>query len=288
MALCLAMLFSACGFTLGQAQYKVLYSFVSGTSPTPTTSLALDNAGNLFGITHPYGNYPTAFELSPNSNGTWTETTLYIFCIGQNCPNGESPDGTLVLDSKGDLYGTAAFGGAPCANGFVGCGVIYELLPPSLPGGAWTETVLYSFCQVEDCEDGISPSGKLTFDRLGNLYGTTETGGVGGSGTVFELSPGSDGTWTETTLYSFCASAGCLDGGYPYEGVAFDKSGNLYGTTSGGGSTGYGTIFKLSPGASWIETVLYTFIPPPGTYGKNTAAGPVSIDPLGYHSYLGQ
>ncbi|MGO9650127.1 MAG: choice-of-anchor tandem repeat GloVer-containing protein [Terriglobales bacterium] len=287
-ALSLAMLVLSCTLAMGQTE-KVLYSF--GTNPgdgeQPFGSLALDGQGNLFGITPYVGTLGggTVFEVSPNSNGAWTETVLYNFCsIANNppCPNGSVPNGTPVIDSKGNLYGAADSGGPPCSvYPDYGCGLIYELSPPSQPGGAWTQRVLYNFCQAQACEDGLVPNGALIFDKLGNLYGTAGSGGSGNKGIVFELSPGPGGVWTETVLYSFCSSGGaCLDGLQPEQGVIFDKSGNLYGDTVAGGSTGYGVVFKLSPGTSWTESLLYTFPAQPGTYGY-TVPGPMSIDPLG-------
>ena len=278
-ALCLAMLVLACSFTLGQTE-KVLYSFGTnpndGTQPPSTSSLTLDSHGNLFGIT-PYGGSlggGTVFGLSPNSDGTWDETTLYDFCDSDSCPNGTRPQGALVLDSKGNLYGATAFGGAPC------CGVVYELSPPSIPGGNWTQTVLHSFCQ-SSCADGAVPNASLLFDKLGNLYGSTQAGGPQNSGVVFELSPGPGGAWTETILYTFCQQSGCSDGAAPFQGVIFDKFGHLCGTTSGGGKNGYGVLFELSPGSSWNETVLYNFSAPPNTYLTVSFFGPLSIDPFG-------
>jgi hypothetical protein len=112
--------------------------------------------------------------------------------------------------------------------------------------GQVQEKVLYSFCSVTNCADGASPHGALVFDSTGNLYGTTEGGGtncqgVGGCGTVFELTPSGDGTWTETVLYSFCVNSvrNCPDGVTPMAGPTFDHSGNLYGTTHGGGPMGW-------------------------------------------------
>lgn len=124
------------------------------------------------------------------------------------------------------------------------------------------ETVLYSFCPVVSyCTAGGGLLSPLTSDGAGNLYGTTSYGGVFGGGTVFELSPNSKGGWTESNLYNFCSLSNCADGGGPqYAGVIFDKAGNLYGTTYGGGANGDGTVFELSPaGNSWAETVLYSF-----------------------------
>jgi uncharacterized repeat protein (TIGR03803 family) len=163
--------------------------------------------------------------------------------FGTNPNDGTYPLWTtgLALDSHGNLFGITEYGG-------------------SVNGG--------------------TPNGKLTFDKLGNLYGTTLGGGAGDVGTVFELSLGSSGIWTDTVLYSFCPSGvGCLDGLFPEQGVIFDKFGNLYGTTTEGGSTGNGVIFKLSPGASWTQTVLYTFSAPPGTRLEYSFTGPLSIDP---------
>jgi uncharacterized repeat protein (TIGR03803 family) len=119
---------------------------------------------------------------------------------------------------------------------------------------AQTETVLYNFTGGSD---GFTPMSRLTSDGAGNFYGTTDFGGLG-AGTVFEFSPNGSGGWKETVLYSFTGGA---DGSVPYFSyVLFDSEGNLYGTTYGGGSYGYGVVFELSPvGTSWTETVLYSF-----------------------------
>ncbi|HYW37531.1 MAG TPA: choice-of-anchor tandem repeat GloVer-containing protein [Terriglobales bacterium] len=122
------------------------------------------------------------------------------------------------------------------------------------PAQAQTETVVYNFTGGSD---GFTPDSRLTSDGAGNFYGTTGFGGLG-AGTVFELSPNGSGGWKETVLYSFTGGA---DGSVPYFSyVLFDSEGNLYGTTYGGGSYGYGVVFELSPeGTSWTETVLYSF-----------------------------
>src|SRR5579859_4731237 len=131
------------------------------------------------------------------------------------------------------------------------------------------EQIVYSFCPVSGCPDGAYPwfSG-VTFDSIGNMYGTTSSGGAQGYGTVFELMPGSNGTWSETVLYSFCSVSGCADGAEPGGGVIVDRAGNLYGTTGGGGTygsdcggVGCGTVFELMPDANgiWTEKVLYSF-----------------------------
>jgi uncharacterized repeat protein (TIGR03803 family) len=291
-------------FALGQ-QYKVLYSFAgsqTGDGYKPVSNLILDHAGNLYGTTlfGGTGGGGTVFELSPNSDGTWTETILHNFCttiVNHFCLDGAYPRAGLIFDSQGSLYGTTSGGGsnAGCSAGLSGCGTVFRLSPPSSPGGEWRGSVLYNFCSVgSHCTDGTVPYGAVTLDSLGNLYGTTTAGGSGhvlngGShfqgGVVFELSPGANG-WTENVLYNFCTLGEgnfCPDGALPQAGVTFDKSGNLFGTTETGGalrSQGGGTVYKLLLGANgWTEDVLEasTLPFPNGAYPLGT----VSFDTLG-------
>jgi len=204
--------------------------------------------------------------LSPEAQAqTGPEQVLYAFGA-----NAQAPAGNVIFDSSGNLYGTTLGGGtgqAICAQGnYTGCGTVFELSPNG--SGGWTETVLYNF---RGGSDGWQPTGGLIFDEKGNLYGTTSSGGSAGSGTVFELSSNGGGGWAETILYSFGASSG--DGREPLAGLIFDQAGNLYGTTSSGGSTGGGTVFQLSPNGSgaWTETVLYNF--QSSTSGETPEAG---------------
>ena len=121
---------------------------------------------------------------------------------------------------------------------------------------AQTESVLYSFCAHSNCTDGVSPAAGLAFDQNGNQYGTTFFGGAGEVGVVFKLTP----KGKETVLYSFCPHFdNCPDGQLPQAGLVFDQKGNLYGTTSAGGTHcgGCGTVFKLTPKGE--ETVLHSF-----------------------------
>jgi uncharacterized repeat protein (TIGR03803 family) len=165
-----------------------------------------------------------------------------------------SSAGSLVADKHGNLYGTTASGGA------YDQGQVFELSPPTTPGSPWTETVLYSFGAY--AADGIGSGGAVVTDAAGNLYGTTIAGGAYSEGTVWELSPptASGEPWTETILHNF---AGDPDGAVAYTGLVFDKSGNLYGVTYGGGTEpcSCGTVFELSPlgGGVWSETVLHAF-----------------------------
>lgn len=285
---CAALVAMSCGLAVGQT-YKVLYSFgPSGDGgDAPNNNLVHDRSGNLYGTTYYGGVYGggNIFELSPNADGTWTEVSLYSFCnlSGGACPVGALPNG-LTIDAKGSLYGTAQGGGL----GYGGeSGVAFELSPPGSPGGAWTYSVLYNFCSLGGtaCLDGASPSAPLTVDKSGNLFGTAQFGGQNGGGTAFEISPTSSG-WTETVIYNFCADSQggyCLDGMVPQTGLTFDKSGNLYGTTSYGGSTGpqaAGALYKLSPGfGGWSQTVLANFSARSSQQVGHTAVpGPVSID----------
>jgi hypothetical protein len=249
----------------------VLYTFTGGSDGAyPQAGLIFDSNGNLYGTTsnggslsgticHGLGGCGVVFELSPpkSGSGPWTETPIYTLSGGGD---GALPYASLIFDSKGNLYSTALGGG-------VGEGTVFKLSPPSGGSGPWTESVLYTFTGLGD---GGSPLANLIFDLNGNLYGTTNGGGSG-YGMVFELNPpsGGSGPWTDTPIYTFTGHA---DGAYPYAGVIFDSTGNLYGTTATGGSKsgatckrtgGCGVVFEVSPpsggSGDWTETVLYSF-----------------------------
>jgi uncharacterized repeat protein (TIGR03803 family) len=255
---------------------KVLHRFNdNGTDGwAPLSGLVIDAAGNLYGTTTSggaYDPYGAAFELSPTVGGGWSETVLHNF--NDNGSDGWDPQSGLIFDAAGNLYGTTASGGT--YNG----GTVFELSP--MPGGGWTEIVLYSF---GNGMDGAGPGyGSLIFDAAGNLYGTTSTGGTFecpnlGCGTVFKLTPTVGGAWTETVLYDFHNGS---DGHIPRASLIFDTAGNLYGTTEEGGTGncldgqthGCGTVFELTPtlGGEWTETVLHDF--GSGTDGRNPIAG---------------
>jgi uncharacterized repeat protein (TIGR03803 family) len=235
------------------------------------SNLVKDEEGNLYGTTTYGGSGSlaagTVFMLAPpaQAGGTWNETILHSFCSAANCMDGNTPYVGVIRDHEGNLYGTTAAGGTGCPE-YGGCGVVFEL------DRKGNETVLYNFCPTGEyfnCTDGNSPNAVIQ-DAAGNLYGTTEYGGVYGYGVVFELSPPAQlgASWTETVLYSF---TGGTDGGQVFAGVTEDAAGNLYGTTATGGDSGCsqygypgcGVVFKLAPpaqlGGAWTETVLYTF-----------------------------
>jgi uncharacterized repeat protein (TIGR03803 family) len=265
----------------------ILYSFSYAALDNgigPLAGLVMDSAGNLYGTTWlggPQG-AGVAFELSPPAvlGGAWTYSQLYGFGgVGLS-----SPEARLLLDKAGNLYGTTASGGAGACAG--GCGGVFKLAPPAPPGGAWTETVLFSFSGT--FESGGGTSGGLTMDAHGALYGTTYRGSGGPSGTVFRLTPPKTKGehWTHTILYAF---AGFADGADPEAEVVFDKRGNLYGTTNYGGSGGpncfgqeCGTVFQLTPtpNGPWTHTVLHSFNG--GTDGGYGYAGPaLTLDAAG-------
>lgn len=241
----------------GKWTTTVLHSFTrNGTDGAhPYGSLIRDAAGNLYGTTSAGGTYDygTVFELTRGSNGTWNEAVIFTFPSGGH--SGVDPRSSLVFDAKGNLYGTTYSGGMGDSCGASGCGVVFELSPTA--GGEWTETVLHNFTS----EDGGFSYSNLVLDSAGNLYGTSTGGGTYGDGTIFEVSPGEGGTWTETVLYSFGSQIG--QPVYPFAGLILDAKGNLYGVTYGEayGDDAYGSVFELTPstGGGWTESVLHAF-----------------------------
>jgi uncharacterized repeat protein (TIGR03803 family) len=209
-----------------------------------------------------------------------TEKVVHSFTGGND---GIDPAATLAQDPAGNLYGTTVSGGTGtlCTNG---CGTVFELSP--VAGGKWKESVLYSFTGGSD---GKNPYGGVTLDSKGDLYGTTVSGGTGGTcsgdgcGVVFLLSK-SGKRWVETVIYNF---TGGKDGFGPGGAVVFDSAGNLYGTTPDGGNLqkcngqGCGVVYQISPvrGGGWKQTVLHTFTG--GADGAVGSLGPLLVDKAG-------
>ena len=274
---------------------KVLYSFQGGSNDgsVPAGGVVFDKAGNLYGATSDGG---MVYQLAPPAKpgGAWAETVLYVF-QGNSQGDGATPEGGLVIDSAGNLYGATAYGGTGnCVllGSSVGCGTVYELSPPKQKGGPWTETVLYSFPTPKQ---GYFPRGDLVFDGAGNLYGATMFGGGFGTtcnpyytycGAVFELSPPKTkgGKWTEKVLHGF---KGGSDGAAPNGGLVLGRKGVIYGTTVIGGyncphhsGQGCGTVFQLSPtgkNGTWTERQMHVF--KNGVDGAQPTAG-VIVDAM--------
>ena len=270
----------------GQWIIDYLHSFNGRGDGADPFGLAINAQGELFGVASSGGSSVFAnsgcgvvFKLKEGTDGVWRETVLHRFGYPKD---GCTPLGAPVFDKAGNLYGTTASGGDhKCPlNQDNGCGTVYELTPSA--SGEWTETLLHLFPSQPG--DGQQPGPGLVFDAQGNIYGTAQYGGpnvcyIGvNCGTVFELSPDSNGNWNESVIYNFAATK---DVGYAPNGLAIDGSGNLYGTTLVGGynEMGCGTVFELSPSdSSWNTQVLYTFTA--GTDGCSPAA-PVVLDATG-------
>jgi uncharacterized repeat protein (TIGR03803 family) len=237
-----------------------LHNFAAqGHGAAPQGGLISDAAGNLYGVSATGGAYNsgTVFEFVPNQQGGWDQKILYTFKGGSD---GLYPEGQLVFDGAGNLYGTTYWGGkaGSCISG--GCGTIFEL--KHNPDGSWTESILKTFDNDKyggDLEYG------LVFDKAGNLYGTSWVGGANQGGIVFELSPSTDGTWTETILYGFTFGGGnAPPPSWPKGRIVFDDAGNIYGVLSVGGNGcpgGCGAVYELSPasGGNWNLTILHYF-----------------------------
>ncbi|HXM20668.1 MAG TPA: choice-of-anchor tandem repeat GloVer-containing protein [Terriglobales bacterium] len=307
----LAFTLTLANLTWAGSKYKVLYSFTGGEDGGGVhAGVAFDDKGNLYGTTSGGGaqGEGTAFELTRNARGKWSEAVLYSFCSQPRCSDGASPHSTPVFDANGNLYGTTngtSFELSPGQGGW-NFSVIYEAGSASgyaidgsgnlygadggvweLSRGAngWSETFLHIFCSRKECRDGDNALAPPTLDAMGNLYGTTEFGGGNnapecsiGCGVIYQVQAVGGGKWKYRVLHRFAAFPN--DGLMPQAGVTVDGKGNVYGTTLYSG-TSSGTVFELSPqqNGSWKETILYNF----PNAGKNGGApvGAVTFDKLG-------
>jgi uncharacterized repeat protein (TIGR03803 family) len=204
---------------------------------SPSGGLVLAPNGLLYGVTDRGGanNYGTIYEI----NTAGKIRTLYNFCSQSGCADGASPAGNLVQSFQGDFYGTTM-------GTLDGVATIFKLTPEG------TLTTLYSGCEL-GCGQPGGPSGNLIQGSDRNFYGTSFFGGANGYGAIFKITP----SGTLTILYSFCALSNCADGNYPVAGLVEDTNGDLYGTTTSGGSTDYGTAFRFSPDGTL--TTLHNF-----------------------------
>jgi uncharacterized repeat protein (TIGR03803 family) len=236
----------------GRGAVEVIHSFGDGDGEYPATDLVVDRTGTVYGTTTQGGglNSGTVFALSPSGQG-WTESVIYSFTSG---PDGGQPYNGVTLDRQGNLYGTAVTGGTgqACEGG---CGVVYKL---TKNGATWSQSVLYNFTGGSD---GSGPGAGLTFDRHGNLYGMTPTGGEFGLGVIYKLAPNGSGGWTHSVVHAFTGGA---DGATGSAGRLLLHQGKLYGVTTVGGAYGKGTVFRLTPeGAGWSLETVYAFEGPP-------------------------
>ncbi len=232
----------------------MLYNFTGGADGgyIDWDRLAFDANGNLYGVTVFSGNYGqgVVFKLTPNPDGSWTESVLHQFTGGKD---GAEPRTTPIFDAAGNLYGSVAYGGAH------GCGAIFRLTPGA--DGQWTYRVIHQFADTPAC----SPWVGLIFDTAGSLYGTTrnQVGGCSNPpqecGTVFKLTLSPDGKWTYKVLHKFSGGRGGADPSV--SGLVFDEAGTLYGTTEDEGASESGIFFKLTPDVSdkWTFKILHQF-----------------------------
>ncbi len=239
----LASVFALSSLAAPQAKaqtFTVIHNFTGGSDGANPLSGFFIVGEYLYGTASSGGSSGVGVVFRVSAT-TGEETVLHEFSGGTD---GANPQGQLVMDKKGNFYGTTNAGGASNA------GTVFKVTRKGV------ETVLYSFTGKPD---GANPVAGLAIDKSGNLYGTTTAGGSKGNGTVFKLAlpTVTGGEWTEEVLYNFGTGT---DGATPIAGVTFDASGNLYGTTSAGGSYGHGTVFQLTPSTpSWTENILHNF-----------------------------
>ena len=241
---------------------SVIHTFTGGDdSSGPGAGLTIDDSGNIYGMAPTGGKFfaGTIFEMQPAKGGTYKFKVIHAFTGGKDGIGGSA--GRLV-PRDGELFGAATAGGVN------GAGTIYQLSPTGR--GKWKFKTLYAF---RGSLDAGFPYGGLAFDALGNIFGTTYYDGANDVGAVYELSQKNNGMWKERVLYSF---DGGSDGNGSIANVNFDTDGNMYGTTSEGGSDGDGVIFRLAPGRknSWTESIAHNFAgPPDGAYAYNGMVG---------------
>lgn len=229
--------------------YSFGVQFECTDGDSPLAGLVQGTDGNLYGTTNHGGSAHgggTVFKITPQG----TLTTLYNFCSQSNCADGVQPDAGLVQGTSGNFYGTTLGGGGYFGCPIGSCGTVFKIASEGTP------TTLHSF----DLTDGANPQAGLIQATNGDFYGTTLYGGTNSEGTLFRITA----SGTLKTLYAFCAQPNCTDGSVPQAGLVQGTNGILYGTTSGGGAYGYGTIFKIT--TSGALTILHDFDGTDGAY----------------------
>jgi uncharacterized repeat protein (TIGR03803 family) len=227
---------------------SLVYSFCSladcADGAQPFSPLVLGADGNFYGTTAGGGanqKAGTLFKLTPGG----TLTTLHNFCAQSDCQDGSLPRGAMVLALDGNFYGVTGYGG------IAGLGTIFKITP------AGALTTLYSFCSQTDCTDGSNPFVGLVQARDGSFYGTAG-GGTTGKGILFRFTP----TGQFKTLYNFCTSGDCSEGGLPYGPLVVTASGDIYGAAAAGGvgaTYAGGTVFGLTTAGAFGLNVIHNF-----------------------------
>jgi uncharacterized repeat protein (TIGR03803 family) len=243
----------------------------SGDGAYPVGAILVDSAGNIFGTTEGGGAYGdgteiqggTVFEVSPKSGGGWSESALHSFGNGTD---GNQPKGGVILDSKGNAYGTTFKGGTH------GQGTVFELSASG--GGEYTESVIHNFNTGRSEGDAANPAAGLTFDSAGNLYGGSTAGfdsAIGeGGGTVYKLAPQSGGTWKESVIVSL-GSDQFREA--IYSNLIRDSAGHIYGATLESGSS---SMFETQGGSNYKFITAFT-----GSAGTRLAVGSLQMDSSG-------
>lgn len=233
----------------GQWVEQVIYSF-TGTDPTPAGGLIIDANDALYGATTHGGanGEGNVYRLTPPARpgGQWSETILHQFATFSG--DGQEPHGRLLMDANGAIYGTTFNGSS--SHCLFGCGIVYQLVPPSQQDGAWTYNILHVFTEGSD---GSHPIYGLAMDRNGVLYGSTVHGGSPdpdcyngidhGCGTIFSISPPTrpSGSWTENVLYRFTIANLQFS-----SAVVVDQDSAIYGAIANGGPKSEGQVFRLA------------------------------------------
>jgi uncharacterized repeat protein (TIGR03803 family) len=263
---------------------STLYTFVGGTDGVNPNGLAIGNGGLLYGTTSLGGSNicdggcGTVFSLTPPTSpgGAWTENVIHTF-VGID---GLEPLSGVAIDNAPGgtvLYGTTDVGGPTNNND----GTAYSLKAPATAGGAWTETVLYTFIEGQFPIAGVTMGGRVSGRPI--LYGTTKFGGAANHGYVYSLTPPASpgGAWTLVDIFDFTGTVhhGGGDGAYPVAGVVIGDHGVLYGTTTAGGRgvANDGTVYALTPPAggavTWTEQVVHSFAGASGGEGAAPYGG---------------
>ena len=248
---------------------KILYAFSGGADGSiPDAGVTLDSRGNIYGTTVEGGadGWGAVYELV-NNGGAYSEETLYSFTDGSD---GASPQAGVTLDARGDIFGTTQ------GDGTTTLGFVFELVNSS---GTYTETTLHAFSNANN--DGKAPESAVVMDANGNLFGTTEYGGGSANdGTVYELVySSSTGSYTEQILYAF---TGGTDGDQPTAGLFLDSSGDLFGSSPKGGSSGDGVTWELSTGSAATTSLTLTSPANPIFQGESaTLVATITPNPAG-------